>query len=331
MIRGSHRPQRVLVTGGAGFIGSHVADRFLREGCEVTVLDDLSSGKRENVPAEARLVEIELNDPGLADLFAEGRFDLVDHHAAQIDVRASVADPVLDARSNVLGLLNVLERALEHDVERVVFISSGGVLYGEADRLPTPEESPLRPLSPYGVGKLAGELYLRAYAAVRGLEYAALRYGNVYGPRQSPHGEAGVVAIFGSRILAGEPITIFGDGEQERDYVYVDDIVEANWLAATRPLPPPDGLEARGWNIGTGRGTSVNALADRLMAIAGREVERRTAPARPGELQRSVLDPSRAGAALGWRPTVPLDQGLGETMAWLGGEQVAANVPGGVR
>jgi UDP-glucose 4-epimerase len=313
----SHRPARVLVTGGAGFIGSHVADRCLAEGCEVTVLDDLSSGKREQVPAGARFVEMELNDPGLEDLFAEGRFDTIDHHAAQIDVRVSVADPARDARSNVLGLLNLLECGLRHGTRRIVFISSGGVLYGEPARIPTGEDHPLLPLSPYGVAKLAGEQYLHYYAVVHGLEYAALRYGNVYGPRQSPHGEAGVVAIFGSRILADEPITIFGDGTQERDYVFVDDIVEANWRAATRPLPPADGLAARGWNIGTGRGTSVNELADRLMIIAGREVERRPAPARAGELRRSVLDPSRAAAALGWKPAVPLDEGLKSTMAWL--------------
>ncbi|HUP01008.1 MAG TPA: NAD-dependent epimerase/dehydratase family protein [Gemmatimonadota bacterium] len=320
----SEKPERVLVTGGAGFIGSHVADRFLEAGCEVTVLDDLSTGKRENVPAAAHFVEMDLNDPDLADLFAESGFDLVDHHAAQIDVRVSVADPVRDARSNILGLLNLLECALASRVRRVVYISSGGVLYGEAERLPIPEASPLEPLSPYGVAKLAGELYLHYYAVVRGLAYGALRYGNVYGPRQSPHGEAGVVAIFGSRILAGEPITIFGDGEQERDYVYIADVVEANWLAATRPLPSPDGLESRGWNIGTGQGTSVNVLADRIMAIAGREVERRPAAERPGELRRSVLDPSRAAAALGWRPAHSLDQGLRKTIAWIDGERQAA-------
>nr|MBA3584854.1 NAD-dependent epimerase/dehydratase family protein [Gemmatimonadota bacterium] len=254
----SHHPERVLVTGGAGFIGSHVADRFLAEGCEVTVLDDLSTGRRDNVPAGTRFVEMDLNDPALSDLFAEGRFDVVNHHAAQIDVRVSVADPGRDARSNVLGLLNVLERALEHGSRRVVYVSSGGVVYGEPGVVPTAEDHALLPLSPYGVAKLAGEQYLHYYARVRGLEYGALRYSNVYGPRQSPHGEAGVVAIFGSRILAGEPITIFGDGTQERDYVYVSDVVEANWRAATRPLPPPDSLSDRGWNIATGRGTSVN-------------------------------------------------------------------------
>ncbi|MDX1623718.1 MAG: NAD-dependent epimerase/dehydratase family protein [Gemmatimonadota bacterium] len=312
-----HSPGRVLVTGGAGFVGSHVADRYLEEGCEVTVLDDLSTGRRERVPERARFVEMELNDAGLEDLFAEGGFDLVNHHAAQMDVRASVADPIDDARSNVTGLLNLLERARAHGVARVIFASSGGVVYGEPAIVPTPEEHPTLPLSPYGVTKLAGEQYLHYYAVVHGLAYASLRYGNVYGPRQDPHGEAGVVAIFGRRILAGEPITVFGDGTQERDYVYVGDVAEANWLASTRPLPPATDLAARGWNVATGKGTSVNELADRMMEAAGREVEKEHATARAGELQRSVLACGRAETELGWRAAVPLDDGLARTLAFL--------------
>jgi UDP-glucose 4-epimerase len=312
-----HRPRRVLVTGGAGFIGSHVADRYLSEGCEVTIIDDLSSGSRELVPKGADFVQMDVADSALEDVFVEGGFDLVNHHAAQIDVRVSVADPMRDARTNVLGLLNLLEGAKEHGVARVVYISSGGVVYGEPEAIPTDEERPLLPLSPYGVTKLAGEQYLHYYARIHGLAYAALRYSNVYGPRQSPHGEAGVVAIFGSRILRGAPITIYGDGKQERDYVYVGDVAEANWLASTLPLPEPDGLTARAWNIGTAKGTSVNELADRLMAIAGREVERSHAPARPGELYRSVLDASRAATDLGWRPGVTLDEGLANTLEHL--------------
>lgn len=316
----SHRPERVLVTGGAGFIGSHVADRYLAEGCEVTVLDDLSSGRRTRVPDGAAFVEMGLEDPGLDDLFTEGRFDTVNHHAAQIDVRVSVDDPVRDARTNVAGLLALLERARDHGVARVVYVSSGGVVYGEPQRIPTPESHPKRPLSPYGVAKLAGEHYLGYYAAVHGLEYAALRYSNVYGPRQDPHGEAGVVAIFGRRILSGDPITIFGDGEQERDYVFVGDVAEANWVASTISLPTALDIDSRGWNIGTGRGTSVNALADLLMKIAGREVERTPAPERPGELARSVLDCSRAAAELGWRPRTGLEDGLARTMEHLNEE-----------
>ncbi len=313
----SHRPARVLVTGGAGFIGSHVADRFLAEGCEVTVVDDLSSGRRELVPGQARFVQMDVADPALDWVFEESGFDLLNHHAAQIDVRVSVADPMRDARTNVLGLLNLLEAARKHGVARVVYISSGGVVYGEPATIPTDETHPLLPLSPYGVTKLTGEQYLHYYARVHGLEYVALRYSNVYGPRQSPHGEAGVVAIFGSRILEGEPITIFGDGTQERDYVYVGDVAEANWLAGTRPLTELSDLGSRAWNIGTGRGTSVNELAERLMARAGREVEVRRAPARAGELYRSVLDPSRAARDLGWRPAVDLDEGLGHTLEHL--------------
>ncbi len=311
------RPRRVLVTGGAGFIGSHVTDRYLAEGCEVTVLDDLSTGRRERVPAAARFVEMELNDPGLAEVFAAGRFDLVNHHAAQMDVRASVEDPVHDAHSNVTGLLNLLERARHHEVERIVFVSSGGVVYGEPATIPTPEDHPTLPHSPYGVTKLAGEQYLHYYANVHGTEYAALRYGNVYGPRQDPHGEAGVVAIFGRRILAGEPITIFGDGTQERDYVYVEDVVEANWIASTRSLPAPVDLEARAWNVGTGKGTSVNELADRMMKVAERSVDRLEGPSRPGELKRSVLACRSAEDDLGWRPNVSLDEGLRRTMEYL--------------
>lgn len=311
------RPERVLVTGGAGFIGSHVADRYLAEGCEVTVLDDLSTGRRERVPEGASFLEMGLDDARLDDAFAAGRFDTVNHHAAQVDVRRSVADPLLDARSNVLGLVHLLERARRHGVRRVINVSSGGVVYGEPEEIPTPEDHEKLPLSPYGVGKLAGEHYLACYAAVHGLDCASLRYANVYGPRQDPHGEAGVVAIFGIRILAGEAITIFGDGKQERDYVYVGDVVEANWMASVAEPRSGPGIDARAWNIGTGRGTSVNELADRLMRISGREVERRPAPERAGELRRSVLDCSRAAAELGWSARTDLDHGLARTLEHL--------------
>lgn len=313
----THRPQHVLVTGGAGFIGSHVADRYLAEGCEVTVLDDLSTGRRERVPREAEFVQMGLDDPRLDEVFEKGRFDLVNHHAAQIDVRISVDDPVRDARTNVTGLLNVLECARRHGPQRVVYVSSGGVVYGEPEQIPTPERHLKLPLSPYGVGKLAGEHYLAYYAVVHGLHYAALRYSNVYGPRQDPHGEAGVVAIFGLRILSGQPITIFGDGEQERDYVYVGDVAEANWRVSTISLPDAGDLDARAWNIGTGRGTSVNELADLLMRVTDRPVESRHAAEREGELRRSVLDCARAAAELGWRAETPLEAGLARTMEQL--------------
>ena len=317
MVSETHRPRRVLVTGGAGFIGSHVAERYLAEGCEVTVVDDLSTGRRERIPPGAEFVEMALEDPRLEQIFEKGRFDTVNHHAAQIDVRVSVEDPLRDARANVTGLLNALERVRRHGPMRFVFISSGGVVYGEPRQIPTPERHSKLPLSPYGVGKLTGEHYLACYAGVHGLDYAALRYSNVYGPRQDPHGEAGVVAIFGLRILAGEAITIYGDGTQERDYVYVSDVVEANWRASTIPLPAAIDLDARAWNIGTGRGTSVNALADLLAGVVGRAVERRHEAEREGELRRSVLDCSRAAAELGWRAETPLEAGLARTMEHL--------------
>ena len=230
-------------------------------------------------------------------------------------------DPLRDARTNVTGLLNLLECVRGHGPIRVVYVSSGGVVYGEPRQIPTPESHPKLPLSPYGVGKLTGEHYLAYYAGVHGLDYAALRYSNVYGPRQDPHGEAGVVAIFGLRVLSGEPITIFGDGAQERDYVYVGDVVEANWRASTVTLPEAADLDARAWNIGTGRGTSVNELAELLMGAAGRTVERRHAAEREGELRRSVLDCARAAAELGWRAETPLEAGLARTMEHLSGQR----------
>lgn len=311
---GSHRPERVLVTGGAGFIGSHIVDRYLAEGCEVTVVDDLSTGRRERLPAGARLVAMDVADPALDDVFADGRFDLVNHHAAQADVRHSVDDPLADARANVTGLLNALERARRHGAARFVFASSGGVVYGEPEAVPVREDHPKRPRSPYGVSKLAGELYLGCYVRLHGLACAALRYGNVYGPRQDPGGEAGVVAIFGRRFLDGEPITIYGDGTQQRDYVYVGDVVEANWLASTRPLAG-GGLPA--WNVATGRGTSVNEVADLVERETGRAVERIHRPPRSGELDRIVLACERAEAEVGWRAEVGLAEGFGRTIDHL--------------
>src|SRR5262245_6536899 len=250
----------VLVTGGAGFIGSHVTDAFLARGHRVWVLDNLSRGKRANVPEAAQLVVADVADQAaVSALFREARFDLVLHHAAQVDVRVSVARPDEDARVNLLGLLNLTEAAVATGTRRIVYVSSGGVVYGEPEVRPTPETEPKLPMSPYGVSKLAGEHYLFYYSRVRGLEYVALRYSNVYGPRQDPHGEAGVVAIFSTRLLDGTPLTIFGDGEQTRDYVFVGDVVAANLLASEMALPAaPADLDAVAYNVGTGVSTSVN-------------------------------------------------------------------------
>ncbi len=304
--------KKVLVTGGAGFIGSHVAEAYLARGEAVWVVDNLSSGKRENVPATASFVEMDIRDDGIRDLFREIRFDLVNHHAAQIDVRVSVADPQLDAQVNLLGLLNLLEGAREVGTGRIVFVSSGGVVYGEPDTFPTPETAPKLPLSPYGVTKLTGELYLNYYREVHGLEYVAVRYGNVYGPRQDPHGEAGVVAIFSSRLLSGEPLTVFGDGEQTRDYTFVKDIVAANMLVSEVDVGEGEGLDSRAFNVGTGNGVSVNLLADTLEGVAGTQPGRKHEAARPGELQHSRLDTGRLRAQ-GWACRWSLEEGLRET------------------
>ena len=263
-------------------------------------------------------------NPALDEVFrSAGGFDLVNHHAAQIDVRVSVDDPRRDARTNIDGFLNVAECARRHGTRRILFVSSGGVVYGEPERRPTPEGEPKLPRSPYGVTKLAAEQYLFYYAGVHSLEYAVLRYSNVYGPRQDPHGEAGVVAIFCSRMLAASPITIFGDGEQTRDYVFVGDVVSANLLLADQPVTPAATLDARAFNVGTGVETSVNELADALVRAKAGSLERRYAPARPGELQHSCLDASKL-RALGWAPAVTIEQGLAATYDFIAAKEATA-------
>ncbi len=318
-----NRPRRVLVTGGAGFIGSHVAEGYLARGDEVWIVDDLSSGRRENIPDGATFHEMSIGDPALADLCHDVRFDLVNHHAAQIDVRISVADPARDARINIMGLLNLLEAARRSGTRRVVYVSSGGVVYGEPHERPTPEIYPKRPLSPYGVSKLAGEFYLNYYREVHGMDYVALRYSNVYGPRQDPHGEAGVVAIFCNRLLSGEEIHIFGDGEQTRDYVFVKDVVQANLRVSEMSLPETGTLDDRAFNVATGRGTSVNRLADLLEAASGRRTARSFRAARKGELRHSMLDTTRLSAR-GWSPRYSLKDGLRETFEYIAAHTAAA-------
>jgi UDP-glucose 4-epimerase len=310
--------RKALVTGGAGFIGSHVADLFIDNGWDVTIVDDFSSGKRENLPAKATFHEIGVNSPEFAKLAGTGGFDVVAHLASQIDVRKSVADPIADAATNILGTLNLMESLKKNAAHtRVVFTSTGGVLYGDFNTPPNFETYPKDPESPYAITKLSVEYYLAYYSRVHDREYAAVRFGNVYGPRQDPHGEAGVVAIFCGRILNDRPLTVFGDGLQTRDYVYVGDVARAVWLAATKPLPEKGRLDARGFNIGTGTGTSVLEIARLLQKTAGSEVPIEFAPHRPGEQQESFVNADKAREILGWAPEVTLSEGLAKTYAWF--------------
>jgi UDP-glucose 4-epimerase len=301
---------RVLVTGGAGFIGSHVVDALVARGDDVVVVDSLAKGRRENVSAAASLHVLDIREP-LDDLFAEARPEAVIHLAAQADVRVSVERPVDDADVNVLGTIRVLEAARPHGAQ-VVFSSTGGAIYGECAE-PVPENSALQPGSPYGTSKLAAEEYLRTYNRLYGSTHVALRFGNVYGPRQDPHGEAGVVAIFLGALAAGKEPRIFGDGQQTRDYVYVGDVARATLQAV--------GQEAGVFNVGTGKETSVLDLYELCRRVAGSEVAATHAPARLGELQRSVLDPSRAAEVLGFMAFVELEDGLQATWEWLRKDQ----------
>jgi UDP-glucose 4-epimerase len=317
--------KRALVTGGAGFIGSHVADLYLERGYAVTVLDNLSSGRRELVPAGAEFVEGDITTPEAARLVREGRFDAISHLAAQIDVRKSVTDPAYDAMVNIGGTLNLLEALRQSGrPARFVFSSTGGAIYGDFVTPPNVEEYPKDPESPYGIAKLGAEYYMAYYARVHGLDPVALRYSNVYGPRQNPHGEAGVVAIFCDRILNGQSLTVFGEGKLTRDYVYVGDVARANLAAAERPLPKAGRLDTRGFNIGTGIETSVEELAKGLMKAAGRRVPLEPKPARPGEQQRSAVKIDKAADVLGWRPEVGLEAGLRETFNYFAGQHAGA-------
>jgi UDP-glucose 4-epimerase len=297
---------RAVVTGGAGFIGSHVVDALLARGDEVHVVDDLSTGKRENVASAAQLHETDIRRD-VARVFAEVEPELCFHLAAQADVRVSVERPDHDAEVNVIGTLHVLEASRRHDT-KIVFSSTGGAIYGECDG-PAREDHPRLPLSPYGVSKLAGEEYVAAFNRLYGSEHVSLRYGNVYGPRQDPKGEAGVVAIFMNRLRDGETPHIFGDGKQTRDYVYVGDVVAATLAAA--------GVAGGVFNVGTGQETSVLDLYERIQRVTGIAREPEFADPRPGELQRSVLDPALAQRELGWEQAHSLDEGLAETWAWL--------------
>lgn len=311
------RGMTILVTGGAGFIGSHVVDTYLEAGFSVAVVDNLVTGSRRNLNPQARFYEVDVRDrDALREVFRKERPRFVNHHAAQINLRSSVDDPLYDASVNILGTLTVLELSREFGVEKVIFASTGGALYGEVEELPVSEERVPAPLSPYGVAKYAAECYLRYYEAVWGIPYVALRYGNVYGPRQDPKGEAGVIAIFSERILRGEPCVVFGDGTKTRDYVFVADVAQANLFA----LSAPPGA----YNIGTGRETSVLELLALFEQVVKRKVDVVFAPERKGEISRIALSVERAKRAFSWVPRVSLEEGLERTFFWFAEEMRCA-------
>lgn len=301
---------RILITGGAGFIGSNVADGYAAEGHELLVIDDLSSGKEGNIPREARFVLCDIGSDTALEAIRSFRPEVVNHHAAQINVRASVRDPQFDARVNILSTLRLLEGCREHGVRKFLFASSGGAGYGEQERFPADETHPVRPVSPYGAAKMSVELYLHFYRVQYGLGYTSLRYANVYGPRQDPHGEAGVVAIFCTRLLRNQRAIVNGDGEQTRDYVYVGDVVRANLAALTRGA-------GQAVNIGTGIETSVNTLFRTLRELTGSRQEEIHGPAMPGEQLRSCLENRLALEELGWYPETSLEEGLARTIAFF--------------
>ena len=318
--------QRVLVTGGAGFIGSHVAELFLANDYDVTVLDNLSSGKRSQVPDGAAFHELDVASADAAGVVREGRFDAICHLAAQIDVRKSVADPCFDAQVNVVGTLNLLEAVRASSfATRFIFASTGGAVYGDLAAPPTSESDPKDPQSPYGTAKLSVEYYMGYYARVHGIQTMALRYTNVYGPRQDPHGEAGVVAIFCDRLINQAPLTIFGDGLQTRDYVYVGDVARANLLAARAELPAAAGVDSRAFNIGTGIETTVVELARVLREVSNSTSEVQHAPPRAGEQRRSAVRIDKAAEVLGWCPVVSLERGLRATFDWFAARRAEAN------
>ena len=307
---------KIVVTGGAGFIGSHVVELYLSRGHEVVIVDNLATGKRENLHPKARFVEVDIRDPKAADVIRSEKPDVVNHHAAQMDVRKSVADPIFDAQTNILGTINLLAASRDAGVKKFLFVSSGGAAYGEQEIFPAPETHPTWPVSPYGVSKRSGELYAHFFMAEYGLKFVAMRYANVYGPRQDPHGEAGVVAIFSGKMLRGEPVTVNGDGKQTRDYVYVGDVARMSALALETDATGPV-------NVGTGIETDVNELAALIRAAAGSESEITHGPAKSGEQKRSVVDIRRAADVFKWRPELPLRDGLARTVEFFRTKQAA--------
>lgn len=304
------RTLKLLVTGGAGFIGSHVVDALIEGGHQVVVVDDLSSGAQANLNPKAHFYKLNITSPRLERVIAQERPEIVNHHAAQISVNLSLGKPLLDARSNILGSLNLLECCRRYGVRKLIYASSGGACVGEPENLPVDEAHPVNPLSPYGVSKHVVEHYLYLYGLLYGLQHTTLRYANVYGPRQDPSGEAGVVAIFIGRMLRGEPVIINGSGEQERDFIYASDVVEANLLA----LEKGDGGL---YNLGSGVGTSVNEIFQRLARLMGYRRSPEHGPPLPGEVFRIYLDVTKARRELGWEPRVSLEEGLARTVDYF--------------
>jgi UDP-glucose 4-epimerase len=300
---------KILVTGGAGFIASHLVDALVDRGDDVLVVDDLSTGDRRNLNPEARFFELDIRDPATAELIRGERPQAISHHAAQMSVSRSVAEPVFDADVNLMGSLNVALAAIESG-SRVVFSSTGGALYGDAAVIPTPETAPAWPVSPYGISKLSFEHYLFGFRRTRGLSYTALRYANVYGPRQNPHGEAGVVAIFCEGLLGERPFRIHGSGTDTRDYVYVDDVVRANLLALDSDVNDH-------YNVGTGRQADTNTIYRLIAERIGKPLEVEHGPDRPGDLRASALDATTIARELGWKPEVSLEEGIGRTVDWF--------------
>lgn len=303
---------RIVVTGGAGFIGSHLVDAFIAEGHDVVVIDNLWShggGRRENLHARASFVHMDIRDEAVKRIFHEYKPEIVCHHAAQHSVAIGARDPQFDANVNIVGMLNVLDAAVAAGTRKVIFASSAAT-YGDVTQMPVDETSPQRPVSPYGISKMVTEHYLRFYQAEHGLDYTALRYGNVYGPRQDPNGEAGVIAIFIAKFLAGEGVRIDWDGEQTRDYVYVGDVVRANLAALTHG-------SGEIYVIGTGKKTSVNSIYTALVAATGFEAPLARAPRRPGDAREVYFNPAKAARELGWRADVELSAGMGETVAYF--------------
>jgi len=301
---------KIAVTGGAGFIGSHVVDAYVQAGHQVLVIDNLASGKREHINPKARFYQVDIRDEAVREVIGDERPDIINHHAAQIDVRRSVVDPRFDADTNILGSIRIAEAGIEFGVKKFIYISSGGAIYGEPEYLPCDEAHPIHPICPYGASKYAFELYLHMFRLNNNLDYTILRYANVYGPRQDPHGEAGVVAIFSGQMLNQQPVTINGSGEQVRDFVYVGDCARANLMAL-------ESGSGDTFNLGVGQGTTINQVFAELKQLTGYHHQAIYGPPKAGETFKIYLDASHANEVLGWEPTISLNKGLGETVNYF--------------